>query len=109
MIGDDSCRHSFIFLNGAALIWPFIDAECFFSDCLQSLRAVDIVGTDDDCPIILVEGHAVEINSYALEDGKIAETQEALSPCGEAILLPSAEFDGDWERSEDRSHLPLHS
>lgn len=90
------------------LCGPFVDAECFFPDCLQSLKAVDIVCTDDDYTFILVESHTVEINSYVLQDGKAAETQEALSLCGEAILLPSAEFDGAWERLEDHPHLSLH-
>ncbi|KFY49255.1 hypothetical protein V495_00636 [Pseudogymnoascus sp. VKM F-4514 (FW-929)] len=73
-------------------------AECFFPDCLHSLKAVDIVGTDDDYPFILVESHTVEINVYALQDGKAAKTQEALSLCGDAMLLPSVGFGNAFER-----------
>ncbi|KFY02559.1 hypothetical protein O988_02078 [Pseudogymnoascus sp. VKM F-3808] len=72
-------------------------AECFFPDCLHSLKAVDIVGTDDDYPFILVESHTVEINVYSLQDGKAAKTQEALSLCGDAMLLPSVGFGNAFE------------
>lgn len=78
----------------------FADAECFFPDCLESLKVVDIVGTDDDYSFILVAAHRVEINSYVLQDRKAPEIQEALSLHGEVILLPSAELDNAWERLE---------
>ncbi|KFY39351.1 hypothetical protein V494_04018 [Pseudogymnoascus sp. VKM F-4513 (FW-928)] len=80
MIGDDSY------------------AECNFPDCVQSLRAVDFIGTKDDFPFTLIKGLRIEINSYALQDRKPTEIQEALSLCGEGISLPSARFDGVWER-----------
>ncbi|KFY07122.1 hypothetical protein V492_07430 [Pseudogymnoascus sp. VKM F-4246] len=73
-------------------------AECNFPDCVQSLRAVDFVGTKDDYPFTLTEGLRIEINSYALQDRKATEIQEALSLCGEGIPLPSARFNGAWER-----------
>jgi hypothetical protein len=85
-----------------------VDAECFFPDCLQSLKAVELVGADDDCRYILVKEYMVQINCYTLEDRKTVETDEALSMCGEAILLPSAEFDDAWDRSVDRPRLSLH-
>ncbi|OBT59051.1 hypothetical protein VE04_01024 [Pseudogymnoascus sp. 24MN13] len=80
------------------LIGDDLYAECFFPDCLQSLKAVELVGADDDCRYILVKEYMVQINCYTLEDRKTVETDEALSMCGEAILLPSAEFDDAWDR-----------
>ncbi|OBT85425.1 hypothetical protein VE02_04842 [Pseudogymnoascus sp. 03VT05] len=73
-------------------------AECFFPECLQSLKAVELVGADDDCRYILVKEYMVEINCYTLKGRKTVATEEALSMCGEAILLPSAEFDDSWDR-----------
>ncbi|KFZ20714.1 hypothetical protein V502_03046 [Pseudogymnoascus sp. VKM F-4520 (FW-2644)] len=73
-------------------------AECFFPDCLQSLKAVELFGASDDHEYVLVKDYMVEINCYRLKDGKSVETQEALSICGEAILLPSARFDDAWDR-----------
>ncbi|KFY26219.1 hypothetical protein V493_04214 [Pseudogymnoascus sp. VKM F-4281 (FW-2241)] len=75
-------------------------AECFFPDCLQSLKAVDLVGADDDDEFILVERYTVEINSYKMDGRKTVEIHEDLSLCGEAIHLPSARFDGSWERPD---------
>ncbi|KAL5345497.1 hypothetical protein ACLOAV_009247 [Pseudogymnoascus australis] len=72
-------------------------AECFFPDCLKSLKAVDIVGAEDGDEVILTKRYTIEINSYKLEDRKVAETLEALSLCGEAMLLPSVRLDGAWE------------
>ncbi|OBT62938.1 hypothetical protein VE03_07886 [Pseudogymnoascus sp. 23342-1-I1] len=80
------------------MIGDYLYEECVFPDSLQSLKAVDLVGADDDYPFILIEGHRIEINSYALQDRKGAEILEDLSLCGEAILLPNAEFDNSWER-----------
>ncbi|KFZ12776.1 hypothetical protein V501_04047 [Pseudogymnoascus sp. VKM F-4519 (FW-2642)] len=73
-------------------------AECLFPDCVRSLKAVDIVDTDDDHSFVLVEGHTVNINAYVLRDGKDAEIEGALSLCGDPILLPCAGFDNAWER-----------
>lgn len=76
------------------------DTECFFPDCLESLKVVDIVGIDDGYPFILVAAHRVEINSYVLQDHKAPEIQEALSLQGEVIPLPSAALGDAWERLE---------
>ena len=91
------------------LCGSFVDAECFFPDCLKSLKAVDLVGADDDNEVILAKDYVIEINSYKMQDSKAAETQGALSLCVEAIHLPSAIFHGAWERSASVSHQPLRS
>lgn len=94
---------------GLCLCDSSVDAECFFPDCLQSLKAVDLVGADEDDELVLVERYTVEINSYKMDGRKTVEIHEDLSLCGEAIHLPSARLDGSWERPVSCSHLPLRS
>lgn len=98
MIGAALCKYKSFRLTKVCLCGALIDAECFFPDCLQSLKAVDLVGADDDNEVILVKSYRVEINSYRFQDHKVAQIHEALSLCGEAILLPSTSYNGAWER-----------
>lgn len=75
-----------------------LDEECFFPNAVQSVRAMDYVGTGDKSGIIFTKTCNVVINTYQLRDGKELPIPGELLSCIDPQVLPSIDYEGHWEK-----------